>query len=132
MRVAASLVGASRASAITVDGLLLFPGALPGAALVQRPHTDGAEDWLLFPTAPSTREVKYDVTLTRGVSALRLVENTLEFLDAGGAPRLRMAPPHLVDADCRVHPVSVSVQGCAVRRRQKRRSMIGPPIRGPT
>jgi hypothetical protein len=32
------------------------------------------------------------------VAGLRLVSNVLEFLDEGGAPRLRIAPPFVVDA----------------------------------
>jgi hypothetical protein len=33
------------------------------------------------------------------VRGLRLVAGTLEFLDEGGAPRLRVSPPYIVGAD---------------------------------
>lgn len=48
--------------------------------------------------------VRYEVALGERVAGLRLVANTLEFLDAGGAPRLRMTPS---DA-------WLVVEGCAV------------------
>ena len=43
-----------------------------------------------------------------------LVENTLEMLDAGGAPRLRVAPPFLVGADGARTDAMLAIAGCAV------------------
>jgi hypothetical protein len=48
------------------------------------------------------------------VKGLRLVANTLEMLDGGGAPRLRVAPPYLVGADGIQTDATLAVEGCAV------------------
>lgn len=114
MMVGISLRGASSASAVASDGHIVYPGGLPGADIVQRPTGDGAEDWLLFASAPPVPRVEYDVALTSGVAAVRLSGRTIELLDTNGVPRLRMAPPVLVDDDCVTVPVDVAVTGCQV------------------
>src|SRR5262249_9648647 len=42
-----------------------------------------------------------------------VVENAVEFLDAGGAPRLRMANPFVVDRAGAYQKANVVVRGCA-------------------
>lgn len=114
MTVGISLRGASSASAVASDGHIVYPGGLPSADIVQRPTGDGAEDWLLFASAPPVPRVEYDVALTSGVAAVRLSGRSIELLDTNGVPRLRMAPPVLVDDDCVTTPVDVAVTGCQV------------------
>lgn len=114
MTISVALRGASPAAAVATDGNIVYPGGLPGADVVQRPTGDGAEDWLLFAAPPSAPRVEYDVALTSGVASIRLVGRSVELLDAGGVPRLRMAPPVLVDDDCVTTPVEVAVTGCQV------------------
>ena len=46
-----------------------------------------------------------------GVSGVRLVSNTVEFLDADGDAGLRMAPPYLKDANGDVHDAEVAHRG---------------------
>ncbi len=113
MTVEVSLRGATTATGVSSDGHVVYPGGHAAADVVQRETGDGAEDWLLFAKAPADARVEYDVSLTRGVAAVRNVGNTVELLDAAGVPRLRMAPPYLVDDDCNVVEAAVSVSGCA-------------------
>lgn len=114
MTVGISLRGASSASAVASDGHIVYPGGLPSADIVQRPTGDGAEDWLLFASAPPVPRVEYDVALTSGVAAVRLSGRSIELLDTNGVPRLRMAPPVLVDDECITTPVDVAITGCQV------------------
>ena len=44
------------------------------------------------------------------------MNDTIEVLDAGGAPRLRMNAPTLIDAHGNKRPVTVSIDGCPVDR----------------
>ncbi|MEZ4228754.1 MAG: hypothetical protein R3B89_06300 [Polyangiaceae bacterium] len=60
---------------------------------------------------PGRSAVDYELRLN-GVAGLRLVSNVLEFLDAQGAPRLRMRAPLAVDALGRAWPVQVAVNDC--------------------
>src|SRR5262249_53319044 len=47
-----------------------------------------------------------------GVAGVRLVGDTFELLDEGGAPRLHMESPFVLDADKVRHPAKVMVSGC--------------------
>lgn len=116
MEIAVSLRGATNSSASVVDGLVVYPGGHPLGDVVQRPTGDGSEDWLLLPRAPQIPLVELDVTLSKGVAAVRQVGNLVELLDRGGVPRVRMAQPRLIDDSCKVVPVDVTVSGCTVDR----------------
>ncbi len=98
----------------TARGVALFRGvgAAPSNHWLLRAQKEGVEDYLTFETAPERTAVDYDVDLTSGVAGVRFVERTFELLDSGGAPRLRMSPPHLVDAVGQRVPAEVSVTGC--------------------
>jgi hypothetical protein len=97
-----------------IDGYTLGIGAGPAASTVVATGTsEGIEDWVVFGAAPPDSSLKYEVTLGAGVAGVRLVERTLELLDAKGTPRLRMRPPLLVDAKGAAHPVDVRIEGCA-------------------
>jgi MYXO-CTERM domain-containing protein len=117
MSLEVTLAGASDAEAKVANGYVVYPGALAGVLgsggdVILRPLADGIEDWLSVEAEPRTKEVTYRVAL-RNVAGLRLVESVLEVLDASGSPRLRMAPPYLVDAAGKRHAASVHVDGCA-------------------
>ncbi|MBI4706118.1 MAG: hypothetical protein HY744_33910 [Deltaproteobacteria bacterium] len=97
-------------------GLVLFAKAAPdGGDLWLRAHDRGVEDWIAIEQRPARAELRYRVALA-GVAGLRLVANTLELLDSGGAPRLRVAPPYLVDAAGELHQARIEVRGCALDR----------------
>ena len=66
----------------------------------------------MFDARPAQEEIAYDVDVSR-VAGLRLVSNVLEFLDGGGAPRLRVAPPFVVDATGNRREARIAVDGCA-------------------
>ncbi len=103
----------ARPTAVAVaEGFALYSGALPNADLVHRAHLEGSEDFVIFESPPAREELVYSVDVSR-VAGLRLVSNTLEFLDEGGAPRLRVAPPYAVNALGVRHPVRLSISGCA-------------------
>ncbi len=124
--IAVSLVGAAPVlrqalaagavdGAVGIDALGLYPGgAGAGTTLVLRSSAVGVEDFVAFDAAPAAPAVEYTVELEAAVAGLRLLERSLEFLDAGGTPRLRVAPPSVMGADGVVTPADLTVLGCAV------------------
>jgi N-acetylneuraminic acid mutarotase len=115
LSIAFRLAGARDVDIETSRGRGVYAGALgPGIDLVMRPSTEGIEDFVAFDRAPEREEIAYELTLGANVAGLRLVDGTLEMLDASGAPRLRMAHPWIIDANREVHRASVAVDGCAV------------------
>lgn len=105
----------ARARSGEVDGGFVVHrgGHESGADVLFRPLVEGAEDYLHFAQKPVREAVRYRLSL-EGAAGLRLVANTLEVLDAEGAPRLRMAPPRGVDAAGQAIAARVEVEGCAV------------------
>jgi hypothetical protein len=93
-------------------GMALYRGALDGADVVHRVHAEGTEDFVFFEKRPAREELSYAVDVAR-VPGLRLVSNTLEFLDEGGTPVLRVAPPYVVDANGARREARLAVSGCA-------------------
>jgi hypothetical protein len=88
------------------------PGGPGGAHVVHRPLAEGTEDLVVFAARPAREELRYDLDVT-GVPGLRLVSDTLELLDEGGTPRLRIAPPSVVDAGGNAHAAALTLEGCA-------------------
>ena len=107
-----ALEGASGAPIAVASGLAVYAGALGGADVVHRAHAEGTEDFVVFEERPATEELRYTIDVSR-VAGLRLASNTLEFIDETGAPRLRVAPPSVVDAGGTPHAATLSVEGCA-------------------
>ena len=117
MRISLRLVTQGSAAGESAGAALVFPHAFAkGAHLVQTPLARGTEDFVLFERPPATGEARYELALTAGVAGLRLVERTLELLDSGGAPRIRMSPPWLVDGRGERRDATVRVEGCRVDR----------------
>lgn len=113
MRAAFALAGASPAPLALADGLALYPGAAPGGAdVIHRPRPNGTEDFVVYPQRPAAERLAYTLDVT-GVAGLRLVARTLELLDAKGSPRLRVAPPYVLDARGARRVASIDVEGCA-------------------
>lgn len=97
----------------TVDGgVVVHRHALPGADLVRRTDLDGVEDFAVFEARPEIEELAYELALSK-VAGLRLVSSSLELLDAHGTPRLRVAPPWLVDGHGERHAAQLGIDGCA-------------------
>jgi Galactose oxidase, central domain/Kelch motif len=93
------------------EGLVIYRDALgAGQHLLHIVSKAGTED-LVALDRPVT--LKYDVDLS-GVAGLRLIAETLEFLDQGGAPRLRISPPWSVDLRGARAPAHLSVESCTV------------------
>jgi hypothetical protein len=107
-----SLRDASDASISVADGYAVYEGALAGADVVHRVIAEGTEDYAVFTSKPAREELAYDIDVSN-VAGLRLVSNTLEFLDGGGVPRLRVAPPYVLDAKGARHAARLDVTGCA-------------------
>ena len=98
-----------------VAALHVYPEAAgPHTAVLLQPSELGLEDYVAFAETPPAPELEYRVALGRGVAGLRRVERTLEFLDASGAPRLRVARPFLIGADGAVTHAELAVLDCAV------------------
>lgn len=129
-----TLLGAKPSVAVVRGGRLEYPDALgPGVDLVREGHgslaalgptardagfvslghdTSGLEDWIRFPRPPAEPRVRYRVALG-DFAGLRVVDRTLELLDAEGAPRVRMHPPWIRDAGGKVWPVRFTLLDCA-------------------
>lgn len=115
--VRARLLGAADAGGEVVDGFVLFREAYAGTAtVIHYPTENGLEDWIHFPTRPERERVEYAVELGEAVAGLRLVGNTVEFLDAGGGPRLRVAPPRIHSGDGEVYLATLSLPDCDADR----------------
>ncbi len=111
------------------DGVALYPGAAPGGGdVVMRVTAEGVEDFVVFEQAPPHEEIVYRVDVSR-VPGLRFLGEYLEFLDTSGDPRLRIAPPYLVDSDGTRHQAAMSVEGCAYDRNWK--APWGRPVTSP-
>jgi hypothetical protein len=103
---------ASDALAESVDGRLVYRGALSGGDLVVRTTTAGLEDFVRFERAPQVPALEYRLRL-RGL-APRLLDDTLELVDDHGRPFLRVAPPVVIGADGVKRAAQVDVRGCFV------------------
>jgi hypothetical protein len=109
-----ALEGAQHVRGETADGYVVYPGAAPGGGdIVHLPTVEGTEDHLHYDTRPTVRELRYTVGLAAKVAGLRKVSEVVEFLDEGGAPRLRMNAPYAVDAKGERHELAVRIEGCA-------------------
>jgi hypothetical protein len=111
VRVDVRLRGARDVVGEVVDGWVVYRDGVPGGAIFQRADREGAQDHVLVPTP---RVLSYD--LDAHGAGLRFVSDTLEVVDEGGAPRLRMKAPTLIDAQGKKHRASVSIDGCPVDR----------------
>ena len=107
------LRGTMAAPIEVADGIALYASALDGLYdVVHRVHAEGTEDYVAFDHRPAKEELRYDVDVS-GVAGLRLVSRTLEFLDDRGTPRLRVAPPYVVDAHGTRVEAELALEGCA-------------------
>src|SRR5204862_3221618 len=107
--------GATGAAAQASGGYFVYAAALASAAaVVHRPVPAGTEDFVAFESKPATTQIAYNLALGAGAAGLRLVGGTLEVLDSGGAPRMRVAPPYIVGGDGVQTDAALAVVGCAV------------------
>ena len=117
IKVEAKLDDVRDTAAEIADGYAVYKRAhASGATLLRRAMPNGSEDYLSFAESPTDPHISYSVKLGQGVAGLRLVSNTLEFLDMNGAPRLRVAPPYIVSADGNWLEAKLDVEGCAIDR----------------
>lgn len=92
---------------------IVFPSGAPsGGDIAYELRNNGVKDVIQFERRPTEEAVQYDLGVT-GVAGLRLVADTIELLDPGGVPRLRMAPPWVVDATGTYRRAAVSLEDCA-------------------
>lgn len=92
-------------------GALVYPAAVEMGDAATLLRSDGVEDVLLLSQRPSRERIRMRVDV-REVAGLRLVEGVLELLDRGGAPRVRIAKPFVLDARDRKLPAELGVEGC--------------------
>lgn len=111
--VAFSLDGMLDVKLAVTRGIAVYAKAYGEQAdVVHRVHEEGTEDYVFFAERPARPELSYRVEVSR-VAGLRLVSNTLEFLDDSGTPMLRVAPPYVVDSKGERHEARLAVNGCA-------------------
>jgi hypothetical protein len=94
------------------SGVVIYPDAFLGGSYLHSVSTAGTEDYVLY-QRPVAEELRYEVELEPGLVGLRLVANTLEFLDRSGIPRLRASAPWLIDAAGQVRDANLSLPDCA-------------------
>ncbi len=99
-----------------------------GVDMSYRVSDDGAEDFVRFERKPDTESIAYRIELD-AVAGLRLVANSLEMLDAGGVPRLRVAAPYVTDARGEPSPARLDLAGCDADR--DARAPWGRPVVAP-
>ncbi len=107
-----ALRGADRVPSTLAGKSIAYRGAVSGADVIHRVSENGTEDSVVFASRPNAEEIVYDLDVST-IAGLRLVSNTLEFLDASGTPRLRVAPPFVIDHDGARHDAAMRVEGCA-------------------
>ena len=129
LHIAFSLEGAAPTPVALEGGLALYVGAAPGGGdVIHLPSASGTEDLVHYERAPAQEELRYRVDV-RDVAGLRLFAGTLELLDAGGAPLLRVAPPYVLDADGGRHEAALAIEGCAADRSAL--APFGRPVTSP-
>lgn len=110
------LLGATRARAEMAGDELVYRGGLKHEGASHDVHLrtieGGVEDFVMFSKRPADERVRYEVDVS-GAAGLRLVAGSLEWLDAGGAPRLRVRAPYVLDATGARRLAVLSVVGCA-------------------
>lgn len=113
LRASVSLEGAHAVPVAIAQGVAVYPGALgAGVDVVHRPTEEGNEDFVIWAARPAKERVRYTLDVSK-VSGVRFVSGVIELLDAGGAPRLRMAPPFVVDSQGERRIAKVALEGCA-------------------
>ncbi len=110
--IAFSLCGTNDANRVDINGMSIYPAALSGADRLQRVGENGTEDFVAFESRPTTEELRYDVDVSR-VAGVRSISNVVEFLDASGTPRLRVAPPFVIQANGSRTSATLALEGCA-------------------
>jgi hypothetical protein len=115
--IAFRVMGADPVAAVSTAELEVYPKALGGTSpLIHRASSSGTEDFVFLEEKPAREELRYHVELAAGVAGLRLIADTLEFLDDHGVPRLRMAAPWVQTSRAsgsRRIDANVAVEGCA-------------------
>lgn len=107
------LQGASDVPVAATQGMAVYGSAYAGGDVVHRVSEEGTEDFVVLGTQPAHRWIDYELELSHA-AGLRLVADTLELLDEGGTPRLRVAPPRVDDAHGVSRPAGLAVIGCSV------------------
>jgi hypothetical protein len=113
LEVGFALDGAAAAPLQIEGDVAVYASAGPeGADVLVLANGSGVEDFVAFERRPAREELAYAVDVRRA-AGLRLVAGSLEVLDAHGAPRLRVAPPEVIDARGARHAAALRVDGCA-------------------
>jgi hypothetical protein len=109
-----TLEGARVAKVAPSAGLAIYAGAAPsGGDVIHRVTQAGTEDFVHYAATPAAERLRYRLDVAK-VAGLRLVGGALEMLDGRGAPRIRVAPPEVVEASGKRVAARLAVEGCAV------------------
>jgi len=112
MRARVTLRGVRDVAGALADDAVVYADALGrGRDVVHRVSALGTEDFVVIDAPRGS--VVYELALLDRVAGLRVVERTIELLERDGTPRLRMAPPYLIDRDGARVDATVRVEGCA-------------------
>jgi MYXO-CTERM domain-containing protein len=102
------------------ENVAIYPEVAPAIDVYRVLGEQGVEDLYLASEERSELMFTYDIELA-GVAGLRLVDDTLELLDASGTPRLRATRPNAIDKAGKERAGRLEVVGCAYDTRA-----IGP------
>ncbi|MGZ3417288.1 MAG: Kelch repeat-containing protein [Polyangiales bacterium] len=94
------------------ENVAIYPDVAPSIDVYRVLGEQGVEDLYLASEERSELMFTYDIKLT-DVAGLRLVDDTLEFLDAAGTPRLRATRPIAIDKAGKERAGRLEVAGCS-------------------
>ena len=106
-----TLQGAKPAPVETADGIASYRNVLPNVEALLRPSPVGVEDFLQIASPADWQDLRYRIDL-HDVPGVRFVSGVVEFLDARGAPRLRVKAPYLVDSRGTKATLSLQLEAC--------------------
>jgi len=111
MSIRANPLGLAKSNVEWAQRVAVYPSVAEGTHAFRRVVGEGVEDLFSVDAPSDDLAFSYGVAL-RNVAGLRLVDGTLELLDAGGAPRLRVPAPVAWDASGVARRGRIEVSGC--------------------
>lgn len=104
-------LGARPVPAQVSDGVIVYPGALPGGDVLYKATPTHLDEYVYVVAPEARRTLRYRLTFGPAVARVRMAANILELLDASGVARLRARPPFVRDSKDARRDGEVSLSG---------------------